>query len=85
MGKRINRTIKNWRWWVILPLVPIAMAIVALGWIFRLPVMALAETGRGISLALRWASRGNDMRANRIHPALRKRIDAATKESAHED
>lgn len=40
VGHRLNRTVKNWRWWVSLPVVLPVLAIAAIGWFAELLVEA---------------------------------------------
>lgn len=60
-----NATVRNWRWWVVLPLVPVGFALIATQWLFRaiqwvagLPVRAIDETEDGIRAVLHWSRKG---------------------------
>jgi len=48
MGKRLDRTILNWKWWVVLPATPIIAAVVLLK-----PLLDAAD--RACLAAMQWA------------------------------
>jgi len=58
MGKRLNRTLLNWRWYVVLPVAPISLALCALQWLFRLPMFALDNAEQVSRRIFNWARKG---------------------------
>lgn len=59
MGIRLRRTVYNWRWWLVLPLIPVVVALVALQWLFRLPLFALDNAEQVSRSIFNWMRRGS--------------------------
>lgn len=51
MGKRIDRTVKNVRWWVVLPILPAMMLVAGMKWL-------IDNAAEGCHSILTWAQKG---------------------------
>lgn len=60
MGKRINRTIRNWRWWVVLPTM-----------IILLPLAASEFALRALAIAVMWLADAWEASLNTLLKTIR--------------
>jgi hypothetical protein len=60
VSKRIDRTIKNWRWWLILPATPLFFLVMLALDCARLVEFALSNASEEVLKILGWVRKGGD-------------------------